>query len=149
MAVAAEAAASSSLILLAFDLHEFKSQTDFIVWIMAMQDYSPALVRYHYILPRFIIPAFPIRISSQKSKACRISRLNISFQVYRIAETSISFAKTAMPRAYYSAISRSPQGVWVPSLFLPLVTNSGASGCLDTGSSQAGRLRALPILSRF
>lgn len=55
------------------------------------------------------IPAFPSRISSQKSKDCRASRLNILFQVYRIADTSISFAKTAMPRAYHSAVSRSPQ----------------------------------------
>lgn len=85
--------------------------------------------------------AFPSRISSQESKACRISRLNISFQVYIIADTSISFAKTAMPRAYYSAVSCSSQGVWMPSLFLSLVSGSGASGCLDIGSSQAGRLR--------
>lgn len=139
MAVAA--AASPSLILLAFDLHKFKSRNDFIVWIMARQEYSPALVRYHCILLRFIILPFPAESVHKNQWLCKISWLNISFQVYRIAATSISFAKTTMPGAYYSAVSRSSQGVWVPSLFLPLVSSSGASDCLDTGWNQAGRLR--------
>lgn len=65
------AAASSSLILLAFDLHKFKSRNDFIVWIMAMQEYSPALARYHCILLRFITLPFPTESVHKNQWLCK------------------------------------------------------------------------------
>lgn len=93
-------------------------------------------------------PAFPSKISSQKSKACRISRLNISFQVYRIADTSISFANAS--RLLFSRFPLVPRIVGAKS-FPPLsfrFRNSRLLGHWFEPSWKAARhTNAEPILT--